>query len=78
MTITVRNGKGSKDRLTILSKKLLTILRIYYRKYSIRPTGYLFPGKDDQYAPFSKRQTQHFIHEAGLKARIKKMFPLIF
>lgn len=72
MVITVRNGKGHKDRVTILSERLLQILRDYYRKSSLKPVTYLFPKKYDRFNPFSKRQTQNFIHEAGLKAGIAK------
>lgn len=72
MVITVRDGKGKKDRVTILSQKLLTALRNYYRKTAVKPETYLFPKKYDRYSPFSKRQTQQFIHSAGLKAGIKK------
>lgn len=40
--IIVRNGKGRKDRLTLLTKNLLTKLRSYYRVY--RPKEWLFEG----------------------------------
>lgn len=72
MVLTVREGKGKKDRLTILSEKLLAILRDYYQKTPVKPVTYLFPKKDDVFSPFSKRQTQRFIHDAGLKAGITK------
>lgn len=42
MLIRVEQGKGKKDRYTVLSKKLLTELRIYWKKY--RPEKWLFPG----------------------------------
>jgi len=52
MVITVRNGKGNKDRLTILSKAVLEDLRLYYKEY--KPTNYLFEGqKGNQYSPNS-------------------------
>lgn len=38
--IVVRQGKGRKDRRTILSKKTLKLLRKYYISY--RPKTYLF------------------------------------
>jgi site-specific recombinase XerD len=72
MIITVRDGKGKKDRITVLSDTLLSLLRDYYRKSFIKPVSYLFPKKDNKFSPFSRRQTQHFIREAGLKAGIKK------
>ncbi len=43
MMIRVEQGKGKKDRYTILSHSLLPELRAYWRKY--RPGEWLFPGK---------------------------------
>jgi integrase len=43
MMIRVEQGKGRKDRYTILSKKLLEDLKSYWRKY--RPEKWLFPGQ---------------------------------
>ena len=42
MTIRVRQGKGNKDRYSILSSRLLTELRAYYREY--KPPACLFYG----------------------------------
>ena len=42
MMIRVEQGKGKKDRYTVLSQKLLIGLRAYFRKY--RPDTWLFPG----------------------------------
>ena len=42
MLIRVEQGKGKKDRYTLLSKELLGELREYWRKY--RPVKWLFPG----------------------------------
>lgn len=39
----IRNGKGGKDRRTILPASLITSLRDYYREY--RPQRYLFEGR---------------------------------
>lgn len=72
MVITVRDGKGKKDRVTIMSQKQLEALRDYYSKSRVKPVTYLFPKKDDRFQHFSKRQTQSFIHNAGLKAGITK------
>ncbi len=48
MLIKVENGKGGKDRYTLLSEKLLKELRPYYKTF--QPKTYLFPssykGKD--------------------------------
>jgi site-specific recombinase XerD len=43
MVIRVEQGKGRKDRYTILSQKLLEDLKSYWRKY--RPEKWLFPGQ---------------------------------
>lgn len=48
MQVRVKNGKGKKDRYTILSKKALEILREYFKKY--RPVDYLFYGYDKKLA----------------------------
>jgi integrase/recombinase XerD len=42
MVIHVRHGKGAKDRLVPLSRRLLEELRAYWRQY--RPGTWLFPG----------------------------------
>lgn len=42
--IFVKDSKGKKDRHTVLSPSLLTILRQYYKKH--RPSYWLFEGQD--------------------------------
>jgi site-specific recombinase XerD len=44
MLIRVEQGKGKKDRYTILSQKLLEDLRTYFRQY--RPGKWLFAGQN--------------------------------
>ena len=44
MLIRVEQGKGKKDRYTILSQKLLLDLRAYFRQY--RPGKWLFAGQN--------------------------------
>jgi len=44
MLIRVDQGKGKKDRYTILSQKLLEDLRIYWGQY--RPGKWLFAGQN--------------------------------
>ena len=43
MMIRVEQGKGKKDRYTVLSKKLLVDLKAYWRQYL--PGKWLFPGQ---------------------------------
>jgi site-specific recombinase XerD len=43
MMIRVEQGKGNKDRFTILSPRMLDHLRDYWRQY--RPTDWLFPAR---------------------------------
>lgn len=43
MMIKVEQGKGQKDRYTVLSENLLVELRNYWREYT--PGDWLFPGK---------------------------------
>jgi site-specific recombinase XerD len=42
MVIHVRDGKGGRDRYTVLSTRLLDFLREYWRAF--HPKGWLFPG----------------------------------
>jgi integrase/recombinase XerD len=42
MLIQVENGKGAKDRYTVLSAHMLNLLRQYWKAQ--RPADYLFPG----------------------------------
>ena len=64
MRIWVRNAKGKKDRVTLLSKDLLKLLRDYYKVYS--PKKWLFEGQTKkQYSPSSIRQ---FFNRAKIKA----------
>jgi integrase/recombinase XerD len=42
MLIHIRQGKGQKDRFTILSKNALEVLRLYAKEF--HPSEWLFPG----------------------------------
>lgn len=44
MLINIRNAKGRKDRIVILSPLLLSTLREYYKEY--KPKEYLFEGQN--------------------------------
>lgn len=64
MRIKVVQGKGAKDRYTILSEQVLQELRAYYIIY--KPTKYLFNGTRAGY-PFSLRSIQHLVQIAVAK-----------
>jgi integrase/recombinase XerD len=44
MVLHIRGGKGRKDRDVMLSPKLLSALRVYWRGLRRKPTDWLFPG----------------------------------
>lgn len=46
MLIRVEQGKGKKDRYTLLSDRALETLREYWKKY--RPNHWLFPGENPE------------------------------
>ena len=46
MMLRVECGKGAKDRYTLLSPRLLELLRLYWR--ATRPVTWLFPTRDGQ------------------------------
>ena len=68
MMIRVEQGKGRKDRYTVLSRNLLPELRAYWRKY--QPGEWLFPGQNrkNHIGPTS-------VHEIFHKAKKKPALP---
>jgi site-specific recombinase XerD len=67
--IRVVQGKGHKDRYSMLSPRLLEVLRRYYR--SARPPDYLFPSwRKDHH--LSSSSLQMACHEAAQRAHIAK------
>ena len=69
MLIHIRQGKGKKDRMVMLSKTLLEELRLYVRW--ARPYHWLFPGQDPT-QPLCNRTLQRTCRLAGERARITK------
>lgn len=68
MVIHVTGAKGKKDRITLLSEKLLELLRHYYKGY--RPKYYLFEGQaGGKYSPTS---VANILRSAAQKAGIRK------
>jgi len=69
MRIKIRQAKGGKDRLVIMSAFCLKFLESYWKTY--RPSDWLFPGIK-QGAPLSTRAAQHAYNIAKRKAGITK------
>ena len=69
MTIRVEQGKGGKDRYTLLSPRLLGQLRRYWKRY--RPRGFLFPSRDGQ-GTLHPSSAQKMYYAAKAKAGITK------
>jgi site-specific recombinase XerD len=71
MQIRIEQGKGWKDRYTVLSPKLLNILRNYWRIY--RPPLWLFPTPCDVNKPINPRSLhrtfKYAVEKAGLPDR---------
>jgi site-specific recombinase XerD len=69
MLIRVEQGKGRKDRYTLLSPRLLEELRRYYRLY--RPRPWLFPQRR-QGRPMAPSSALRIYHRAKARAGIGK------
>jgi site-specific recombinase XerD len=69
MTIRVEQGKGGKDRYTVLSPRLLETLRTYWK--TARPSTWLFPSQETG-QPLHPTALQRAYHLAKLRAGIKK------
>ena len=70
MTIRVEQGKGAKDRYTLLSPRLLVELRRYWLAY--RPTLWLFPAARMADQPMPKKTPHLIYHAAKDRAGITK------
>lgn len=69
MVILVRQGKGAKDRYTLLSQRLLEELRSYWRRY--RPEPWLFAGHKPG-THFARESAKKVYYQAKLVAQIDK------
>lgn len=67
--VRILNGKGRKDRYTVLSHRVLEELREYYM--TCRPKGYLFNGRLKG-EPMSPEGLRHALNAAVTKADIRK------
>jgi site-specific recombinase XerD len=70
MTIRVEQGKGAKDRYTLLSPRLLTELRRYWIAH--RPKLWLFPATRDCEHPMLPKSAQRIFYAAKDRAGITK------
>ncbi len=68
MSIYIKDSKGGKDRLTLLSRRVLTDLRVYYQQY--KPKKYLFEGTDA--GKYSETSISKIVSRAASKAGIRK------
>lgn len=68
--IIIRDAKGKKDRVTLLSQKTLSLLREYYKQY--RPKEWLFEGaKGGKYSTTSLRKIfQRALEQSGIKKNV--------
>ncbi len=67
--LTIRNAKGRKDRLIPISKKVIEMLRSYYKAY--RPAVWLFEGQTKG-TPYSAESLSKVLKNALKQAGIKK------
>jgi integrase/recombinase XerD len=67
--IHIREGKGKKDRLVMLSDRLLIILREYFGLVR-PPRPFLFPG-NQPCKPISESSVQRAFHAAAIRAGIR-------
>ena len=74
MLLRVNQGKGKKDRYTILSTVLLQELRRYYREERPKQDGvnWLFPGRRDHTKPVNVCTVRRMFHRASQRAGIIK------
>ena len=71
MMVRIEHGKGDKDRYTILSPRLLTELRSYWKVYRPDPKGWLFPNRSTK-ERLSRATPQLVFKKAKKKAGIRK------
>ena len=69
MVIQVRQGKGKRDRLVMLSPDLLPLLRRYWKLYQLK--SWLFPGHRVT-EPITRMGVAHICTQAGHAAKLTK------
>jgi site-specific recombinase XerD len=68
MVVHIRNSKGNKDRVVMLSNQLLEDLRKYFLEYN--PKEYLIEGQGG--GLYSEKSVQTVVKDAAVRAGIKK------
>lgn len=68
MKVRIEDGKGKKDRYTVLSRRTLETLQKYFRVY--KPKTWLFEGLGGN--RYGTRTLGHIVKHAAFKARIGK------
>jgi integrase/recombinase XerD len=68
MVINIIAGKGKKDRITLLSEKILTLLRAYFKAY--KPKLWLFEGASG--GQYSAESLQQIFGRALQKSGVRK------
>ena len=72
MLIHIKGAKGKKDRYTILSIKVLQLLREYYKEY--QPKEFLFEGQKG--GKYSSESAGQLLKRAVIKSKINKSVTL--
>jgi len=70
MMLRVEQGKGHKDRYTVLSVKALSLLEEHWRRN--RPTSFFFFGQD-RAAPMSIASAQQIYHQALARSGVRRV-----
>jgi len=70
MRVHIVRGKGNKSRYSILSEKVLLLLRMYYN--AIKPREYLFESNQHKGKPLANSTLNMIVKIAAKKAGIKK------
>lgn len=68
MLIRVRQGKGQKERYTLLAQRTLQVLRQYWRQE--HPVAWLFPGQCRE-QPLSSRAVQKVMEQAVTRSQVR-------
>lgn len=73
MRLFVRNGKGERERYTVLPKASLEMLRKYYKKYNPNhPEGYMFLNEEGR--PITKERLRVYFRRYRKEAKISEDF----